>query len=787
MVFGRCLFSSAVRCLSPSTKFHNATSSLIARESLFSTVTLDKSDSSSSSVITDMSKKNRLSLEKSSYLLQHANNPVDWYPWCQEAFEKAKNEDKLIFLSVGYSTCHWCHVMEHESFEDEKIAKIMNKFFVNIKVDREERPDIDKIYMTFIQNISGHGGWPMSVFLTPDLLPIMGGTYFPPTDKYGQPSFESVLLSVAKSWLDNKDKILTSGTKILKVLKISCENKNDDNNDDSNVDKLTDDIGKKCVQQLINSYDEEYGGFSNMPKFPQPVNLNILFYMYSRNPNDELSKQCLEMCLNTLNKMSNGGIHDHIGQGFSRYSVDEKWHVPHFEKMLYDQAQLLRSYAMGYVVTNDDYYKNIVDDIVTYVTRELRHNEGGFYSAEDADSLPTYNSKKKTEGAYYVWTNDEIKSLLNKKIEGIKKASTLSDIFSYHFNIKSNGNLMKYQDPHGELDGKNVLIITESIEKTAEYFSCSIDTIKEHLEEARLILFEERCKRPRPHLDDKIVTAWNGLMISGLAFAGTSTNNKKYIEYAKETAQFIEKYLYDKEKKILLRSCYRSEGNIITQSSVPIKGFHADYAFTVQGLLDLYEATTDIHWLELAEELNSTQDELFIDSECGGYFATVKDEKNIILRLKDEHDGAEPSSNSVACNNLLRLNSLLDCKDNSIKVNKLFKYFYDTLERIPVAVPELVCALLHYRDATIQFYIIGKRDGDDTQELLNVIRSRLIPAKVVIVIDPDEDNTFLCERNPILCKMKAQKGRATVYVCRHRACSLPVVKPEELAELIDSP
>ncbi|KAG8042033.1 hypothetical protein G9C98_000024 [Cotesia typhae] len=740
MILGRCLFFNSTRLLSEFTKISNNNYRRVVHTQLSA---------------------NAYELQRSRYRkLIHASNPVDWYPWSDEALEKAKREDKLIFLSVGYSTCHWCHVMEKESFENDEIAEIMNRYFVNIKVDREERPDIDKIYMTFVQSISGHGGWPMSVFLTPTLIPIMGGTYFPPVDKFGQPGFKKILLSIAHKWLENKSDLLKSGSKILEILKTSAEN-----------------CGKLCVQQLIRSYDREFGGFSDAPKFPQPINLELLFHMYGRDAKDEMNQECLSMCVHTLTKMANGGIHDHVGQGFARYSVDGKWHVPHFEKMLYDQAQLLRSYANAYIVTKDKFFLTLLM-ILSLIVSEICGT-----SAEDADSLPTAEATAKQEGAFYVWTMEEIETHLGKKIPD--RDLKLSDIFAYHFNVKKDGNVSQRQDPHGELTNKNVLIVFGSVKDTADKFDCSVEDVEKYLAEAKQILFEARSQRPRPHLDDKIITAWNGLMISGLAYAGVATKNKQYIQYAEDNANFIERYLYDKKNKILLRSCYRGDGDIIMQSQTPIHGFHADYAFVVQGLLDLYEANLNTHWLEFAEELQDIQNKLFWDDKDGGYFNTINNDKNIILRLKDEHDGAEPSSNSVACGNLLRLASCLSRTDYNSKVVELLSFFGDTLMRMPIAIPGLCCALLHYWDTTTQIYIAGKRDAKDTEELLNIIRDRLIPAKLIILTDPEDTDSVLIRRNEVVSKMKMQNGRATAYVCRHRTCSLPVVESRQLAELID--
>ncbi|XP_048504713.1 spermatogenesis-associated protein 20 isoform X2 [Athalia rosae] len=732
-------------------------------------------------VTSSENKQNKLALEKSPYLLQHANNPVQWYPWGNEAIEKAQREDKLIFLSVGYSTCHWCHVMERESFENPEIASIMNRYFVNVKVDREERPDIDKIYMTFIQAISGRGGWPMSVFLTPDLSPVTGGTYFPPTDKYGQPGFPTILTSIAHKWLENKSDVLKSGSRILEVLKRSVTAESLPK--EGVVPSI--DCGLDCVRQLAGGYDEEFGGFTDAPKFPQPVNFDFLFHAYARDPTTEAGKNALNMCLHTLTKMANGGIHDHIGQGFSRYSVDRKWHVPHFEKMLYDQAQLLRSYVDAFVITKDVFFSNIVDDIVQYVTRDLYHKEGGFFNAEDADSLPTHDSTRKQEGAFYVWTHQEIEDLLGNPIPG-KEDLEFSDVFAFHFNVKPEGNVDVSQDPHGELNRQNVLIVYGCLAETAEHFNLSTTDLNKYLEEACKILYQARLKRPRPHLDDKIVTSWNGLMISGLARAGFAMNNKKYVEFAENAAIFVERYLFNANEGLLLRSCYNGEGDTITQTSVPINGFHVDYAFMVKGLLDLYEATFNKHWLEFAEKLQEIQDNLFWDSVAGGYFATTKEDQTAILQLKDDHDGAEPSSNSVACGNLLRLYSYLDRAEFNEKASQLLISFKESLTRVPAALPELVSALLHYHDSMTQIYVVGRKDAADTNVLVNIIREKFIPGRVLLLVDHQDPNNVIFSKSKVMLSMKSLNNRATVYVCHRHVCSLPVTEPHELATLLDA-
>nr|XP_023021222.1 spermatogenesis-associated protein 20 [Leptinotarsa decemlineata] len=502
-------------------------------------------------------KTNRLALEKSPYLLQHATNPVDWFPWGQEAFDKAKAENKLIFLSVGYSTCHWCHVMEKESFENDSVAEIMNKYFVNIKVDREERPDVDKLYMSFIQASVGGGGWPMSVFLTPDLEPLAGGTYFPPEDKYGRPGFKTFLKKIADQWRDKKAILSKSGKHTVEVLKkVSSQ----DQKQCQTVDLPGEEAWKKCFLQLHRHYESDFGGFNSAPKFPQPSNFNFLFHMYSRDKKSEQGAMCLEMCLHTLKKMAYGGIHDHVNKGFARYSVDDRWHVPHFEKMLYDQAQLAVSYCDAYVLTKDEFYADIVRDILTYVARDLSHELGGFYGAEDADSYPYEGAPHKQEGAFCVWEYDEIFNLLDEKTQGISHA----EVVEYHYNVKKNGNVKPSQDPHGELLNKNVLVCFGSLESTANKFNTTVDIVKKILGESHRILYDERQKRPKPHVDTKIVTSWNGLMISGYAKAGFVLKDQTYTDRALKAAEFIKKFLYNEEEKSLLRCCYNGgEGQIV--------------------------------------------------------------------------------------------------------------------------------------------------------------------------------------------------------------------------------
>src|SRR5437868_9737688 len=449
-------------------------------------------------VLEEPRRANQLANEKSPYLLQHADNPVEWFPWGKEAFEKARRENKPIFLSIGYSTCHWCHVMAHESFEDTATADIMNREFVNIKVDREERPDVDRVYMTFVQATTGGGGWPMSVWLTPDLKPFVGGTYFPPEDRYGQPAFKMVLERIATAWKENHDKIVEQGGKIVDALRESQSTSIAEG-------KIDAAILEAAYRQIDRSYDAKEGGFGNAPKFPRPVTLNFLTRFYARDPKNESGKQALEMTLFTLRKMATGGMHDHLGGGFHRYSVDRYWHVPHFEKMLYDQAQLAVAYLDAFQITRDQKHEAVARDILDYVARDMTSKQGGFFSAEDADSpvvagIGDPGHSKTAEGAFYVWTKKEIDDALGD----------LTEVFDFHYGVQAHGNAPEGRDLHDEFRGKNILIERHTIAETAERLKKSEQEIRNSLAKSRQKLFVLRSTRPRPHLDDKIIAAWNG-------------------------------------------------------------------------------------------------------------------------------------------------------------------------------------------------------------------------------------------------------------------------------------
>uniref|UniRef100_A0A8D0H399 Spermatosis associated 20 n=1 Tax=Sphenodon punctatus TaxID=8508 RepID=A0A8D0H399_SPHPU len=722
---------------------------------------------------------NRLIKEKSPYLLQHAHNPVDWYPWGQEAFEKAKKENKLIFLSVGYSTCHWCHVMEEESFKNKEIGKILNENFVCIKVDREERPDVDKVYMTFVQATSSGGGWPMSVWLTPDLKPFVGGTYFPPEDGLYRVGFRTVLLRIADQWTRHKETLMENSEKILSALLARAEV----GVRGEELPPSAKEVTGRCFQQLVESYDEEYGGFSECPKFPMSVNLNFLFSYWSLHRTSPEGARALQMALHTLKMMAYGGIHDHIAQGFHRYSTDQRWHVPHFEKMLYDQGQLAAVYARAFQISGDEFFADVTADILLYVSRDLSDRSGGFYSAEDADSSPTAQSKEKREGAFCVWTAEEIRRLLPDPIEGVVEKKTLADVFMHHYGVKEDGNVSPMKDPYNELKGQNVLIVQYSLELTAARFGLGLKQLKTLLAKSRERLYEVREQRPRPHLDTKMLAAWNGLMISGFAQSGAILGKEEYVNQAVRAANFLRSHLFDTSSGRLLRSCYRGRDNSVEQSTVPIQGFLEDYVFVIQALFDLYEASLNPSWLEWAVQLQHKQDELFWDAKGFAYYSSQAGDSSLLLRLKDDQDGVEPSANSVTVTNLLRAACYTGHKEWVKKAGQILAAFSERLLKIPVVLPEMARANTAFHHTLKQIVICGDPGGEDTKELLNCVHSVFTPNQVLMLADGDRAG-FLYRHLPFLSSLERKDGKATAYLCENFACSLPVTSAQELCKLL---
>jgi uncharacterized protein YyaL (SSP411 family) len=701
---------------------------------------------------------NRLIHEKSPYLLQHAHNPVDWYPWGKEAFEKAKKENKPIFLSIGYSTCHWCHVMEHESFENPAIAQLMNDNFVSIKVDREERPDIDQVYMTFVQATTGSGGWPMTVFLTPGLKPFFGGTYFPPRDKWGQPSLTRVLKKIANLWRTDREKIVASSDKILRELQSVTEQS-------GGPDELSENIPGKAYEQFASQFDAKYGGFGGSPKFPRPVTLNFLFDFYGSHPASKEGKHALDMAIFTLHKMAEGGIHDHIGGGFHRYSTDQFWHVPHFEKMLYDQAQLAIAYLTAFQITRDPLFENTARDILEYVRRDMTDKDGGFYSAEDADSLISAEKPDHAEGAFYVWSKDEVDKLL-----GAERAK----VFDYHFGVEASGNAP--EDPQDEFKNKNILIQRHQVADTARKFGLTKEKAEQLLAASRTILFDARVKRPRPARDDKIVTAWNGLMISAFARASQLLGDPAYLEAAKNAADFVQQKLYRAETSTLLRS-YR-------QGASEVSGFPSDYAFFIQGLLDLYEASFDANRIDLALKLQKQQDELFRDTEDGGYFLTSGKDENVLLRMKEADDTAEPSANSIAALNLLRIGYLLDENEARQHAEKLFKAFAKQIKAAPSSMPQMLVALSWSRSKPKQIVVAGKADDPASQTMLREVHRHFVPHEVLILADGGAGQKFFSKRVEFMKSVSEIDNQPTAYVCENFVCQLPTNDLKKLADLL---
>jgi uncharacterized protein YyaL (SSP411 family) len=700
---------------------------------------------------------NHLIHESSPYLLMHAHNPVDWHPWGQEAFDLAKRENKLIFLSVGYSTCHWCHVMERESFTNPEIARIMNEHFVNIKVDREERSDVDKVYMTFVQATTGSGGWPMSVFLTPDLKPFFGGTYWPPVDGYGRPGFSTVLERVAEAWKKDHSRIEHSAADVVDQLKKAVDASTPDEA------QITDATLIQAYQQIKSGYDHANGGFGGAPKFPRPVVFNFLLRYYARTGD----QAAIEMTLRTLHAMADGGIHDHLGGGFHRYSVDEKWHVPHFEKMLYDQAQLAISYLEAYQITHDPDYAATVRDILDYVLRDMHSPHGGFFSAEDADSQLEKDKPEHGEGAFYLWTADQVEEVLGPEA---------AKIFCYTYDVEPQGNVDVHNDPQGEFTGKNILQVAHSVDDTAKHFGKSPEEIRAALANARGTLLAARDRRPRPPLDDKVLTSWNGLMISAFARAGRVLGEAPYTDAAQGAADFIQSKLYNPEDGTLLRR-YR-------EGDVGIGGFLDDYANLIQGLLDLYEASFRVSDLAWAIRLQETQDRLFWDDKGGGYFHTAPTDSSIVVRMRDAYDGAEPSGNSLAALNLLRLAEMANRPTWREKADKVFLAFSRQVEHAPETLPQMICAVDLALSKPRQIVIAGDRDQPDTQALLDVVNHRFLPNKVVFVVD-GEGRQQLGGWLPFIQGMHPIDGKAAAYVCENYACKLPTTDPVQIAALLD--
>lgn len=697
-------------------------------------------------------KSNKLIREKSPYLLQHAHNPVDWNPWNEETFALAKKENKPIFLSIGYSTCYWCHVMEREVFENEDIAKLMNEYFVNVKVDREERPDVDRVYMTALQSMTGAGGWPMSMFLTPELKPFYGATYIPPKAKYGRAGFEDVITQIHEVWVNKEKDVIQSGEKIVEKLNELISARVETSEE---LNKVIFDDAFRAVTKI---YDDEYGGFGSGNKFPRPVVYNFLLDYYYHTK----EFTAIDMVTFTLKKMYEGGMYDHLAGGFHRYSVDSFWRVPHFEKMLYDQAQLISTYVNAYLTTKNKFFLFVAEDTAMYVLENLKHSEGGFYSAEDAESVIDINEPTvKAEGAYNLWDKIEIEKILGEED---------AKIFNYFFGIEIMGNTLN--DPHEVFGKKNVLFVANDIYETAKKFEKTPEEVAEIIDESRAKLLAVRNIRPKPHLDDKILTSWNGLMISALAKMYLVTQNEIYLDNAISTVEFISDKLYDKENKILLHR-YRDGDS-------RFDGTLEDYAYFIAGLIDLYEACFEIKYLELAIELNSLTIAKFYDNESAGFFDVVKGENDIILKTKDTYDGAEPSGNSIQIMNLLRLGYMTDNKELIEKAESSLKLFAYDLKRLPFSSPQMLCAMSLYLNSPKEIIFSGNLESEKLKVLINSVYETYIPNRVLLHASDELKNI-----SKFISNIVSDGKKDEVYVCEDFKCNLPTDDLEKLKSLLN--
>ena len=702
---------------------------------------------------------NRLASEPSPYLLQHATNPVDWYPWGDEAFAKARADEKPIFVSVGYSTCHWCHVMEHESFENPDVARVLNEHFVSIKVDREERPDIDRVYMLFVQTTTGSGGWPMSVWLTPELKPFFGGTYFPPDSRWGRPGFTEILTEIARLWNEDRGKLLASADALVERLR-HAHTQRRPGGTGAGADVAPPEALEQGVTQLAQAFDATHGGFGGAPKFPRPVELLFLFREHARTG----SPHARDMAVVTLSAMAAGGMRDHIGGGFHRYSVDAEWRVPHFEKMLYDQAQLALAYLEAGQVTREARFLGVAEDTLEYVSRDLTSPEGAFYSAEDADSVPPEDAGRpdtaKTEGAFYLWTEAEVDALLGDDAEIVRR----------HYGIEEHGNAP--QDPLGEFKDKNILHLQQDVGEIARLMDQSADEIVQILAAARARLFEVRSRRPRPHLDDKVLTGWNGLMMAAFARAARVSGHAGFLTAAQRAAAFVRDVLWDADAGSLSRR-YRNG-----RTSIPAYG--EDYAFLVWGLLELFQTDGNPEWLTWAITLQARQDELFWDDDGGGWFSTTGQDPSVLLRLKEEYDGAEPSAGSVSTLNLLTFGHLMGDAGAARRVERTLGRYGPALASATRVLPMMTAALSAYHAGASQIVIVGEQAAPETRTLWQRVAAHYLPFAVHVPVEPGAAQGQLARQLPFVGGMKMVDGVPTAYVCTNFACQQPVSDPDAL-------
>ena len=693
---------------------------------------------------TSNKKINRLIKEKSPYLQQHANNPVDWYPWSQKAFTKAKRENKPIFLSIGYSTCHWCHVMAHESFEDIEVAKHLNNNFVCIKVDREERPDIDKIYMNFCQLITGRGGWPLTIIMTPDKKPFFAATYIPKVTRYGIKGLLTLIPEIKNLWENKTEDLLKSATEITTTLQ--------------KITKYTggQELSKKTLdsacQQLLNSFDPLYGGFGNQPKFPTPHNILFLLRYWKRTGDN----YCLKMVVTTLEQMRQGGLYDQIGFGFHRYSTDRKWILPHFEKMLYDQALLTMIFTEAYQATKKSIFKKTAQEIIEYVIRDMTSEEGGFYSAEDADS-------EGKEGKFYTWDYDELKQILT---------SEELDLIAKFYNIKKEGN---FTPEAGKTSKENIFYQTMSTEDYAKFYLTKEKELLGKLGKIRQKLFQLRKNRIHPEKDDKILTDWNGLMIAALAKAAQVFDDKVYVEKAEKGMNFILKNMMQNNGGLLHR--YR-------KGEAKIPGFADDYAFLILGLIELFQVTFDPKYLQISLDLNNYLINHFWDKTNGGLFFSSDANEKLLTRTKEVYDRAIPSANSVTMYNLIRLARITGNTDPEQKAKQIGKTFSDQITKMSSGYTQMMVSLDFAIGPSFEIVIVGNKDKKDTRKIIQSINSIYLPSKVIILKEPDIKDSLIEDCAPFIKDYSQIKNQATVYVCKNQQCQLPITNIEKMKQLL---